>query len=280
MLNQLREKIPLLQSKGDQSRESFLPEDYVRSRGERRANLISLSLFGVVMLCVVGAFFVTNRRWMSVRDQREIIDTLYQQQAVRIEQLKDLEEQREEMIQKAEMTTTLMELVPRSVLLAEMSRRLPGGMTVLNFELESEQVKVSKVTETKTRQSAKGVRSLSKDKKAKKGEKKAEAPEPPRYRQTITLEGVARRNDDIAEYLARLKDSELFETVELSFIKEAKVDDAQLRKFELVATISEETDARELFFNAQPAQPLPMPEQLTGIASGLLSLISSGEGAE
>lgn len=280
MLDKLRERLPFVNARPADGGESFLPEDYVRSRGERRANLISLSLFGVVMLCVVGAFFVTNRRWMSVRDQREIIDGLYQQQAMRIEQLKDLEEQRSEMIQKAEMTTTLMELVPRSVLLAELSRRLPSGMTVLELELQSQQVKASRVVDTKSRQSAKGVRSLSKDKKSSKKKDEENRPEPPRYRQTVTVEGVARRNDDIAEYLARLKESDLFESVELAFIKESKIADTQFRRFELVATINEDTDARELFFKAQPAQPLPVPEQLSGIASGFVSLFDRPEESE
>ena len=37
---------------------SFLPEDYVTERAERRSSLISVVLFVVVMFGVVAAFFV------------------------------------------------------------------------------------------------------------------------------------------------------------------------------------------------------------------------------
>jgi hypothetical protein len=63
--------------------------------------------------------------------------------------------------------------------------------------------------------------------------------------------------------------------VELSFIKESKINDMQFRKFELVASISEETDARALFFETEPVQPLPIPEQLSGLESGFVSMFSS-----
>lgn len=278
MLDRIRRYVPFLAGKGSGEDGSFLPEDYVRSRTERRANLISLSLFGVVMLCVVGAFFATNGRWMEVRERRRVIDEHYQQQAVRIEQLKTLEAQREAMIAKAEITTTLVELVPRSVLLAELSRRLPGEMTMLGFELESVQVQADKTDAVVKKQKASGVRSLADGKGGSKaGAEEEEAPpEPPRYRQTLTLEGVAIRNDDIAEYLSRLKDSELFETVELSYIKEAKVEGIDLRKFELVAKISEYTDAREMFLDSGPAQPLPEPRQISSFPSAFRSLFGSG----
>ena len=41
---------------------SFLPEDYLALKAERRTNLISLTLFGLVMNSVVGAFFVNNKQ--------------------------------------------------------------------------------------------------------------------------------------------------------------------------------------------------------------------------
>jgi hypothetical protein len=34
---------------------SFLPEDYLDQKAERRTNLISLSLFGIVMVSVSGS---------------------------------------------------------------------------------------------------------------------------------------------------------------------------------------------------------------------------------
>ena len=97
---------------------SFLPEDYVKSRGERRANLLSLSLFGVMMLAVVAAFFATNKKWMTVRDEKRSINAMYVQEASKIDELKELEAQRDDLIKKAEVTAALVERVPRSLLFA------------------------------------------------------------------------------------------------------------------------------------------------------------------
>ena len=69
---------------------SFLPEDYVAKKSETRANLLCLTLFGVVMFAVIGAFFVTNRQWLSVRTEQETINKLYTQETMKIEQLKAL----------------------------------------------------------------------------------------------------------------------------------------------------------------------------------------------
>jgi len=77
---------------------SFLPEDYIARKSETRANLLCLSLFGVVMFAVIGAFFVTNRQWLSVRREQETINKLYTKETMKIEQLKSLEEQKTEML--------------------------------------------------------------------------------------------------------------------------------------------------------------------------------------
>ena len=123
--------------------DSFLPEDYVKSKGERRANMLSLTLFGVMMLAVVAAFFATNRRWMSVRNEQRSINAMYVREAEKIEELKELEKQRAEMVDKASLTTALIVRVPRSILLAEFINRMPEETTLLEFTLESKRVKVA-----------------------------------------------------------------------------------------------------------------------------------------
>lgn len=238
---------------GPKSDGSFLPEAYVRTRTERRANLLGLSLFGVVMLCVVGAFFVTNHRWISVREQRDVIDELYQQQAARIEELKKLEEQRREMIDKAAVTTSIVEMVPRSVLLAVLSRPMPERMTLLELEVSSEKIALVKDSAAKAEQAARGVRSIQVATSVPgaapaPGAEEEKAPiEPERFRHSIRLEGVAPTNEEIAEYIDRLEEGGMFESLELAFIKESKIDGVGLRKFEIAAQVDELYDARDYF---------------------------------
>ncbi|HED53816.1 MAG TPA: hypothetical protein ENJ00_06405 [Phycisphaerales bacterium] len=242
------------------SQESFLPEDYVKSKGERRANLLSLTLFGVMMLAVVAAFFATNRRWMSVRSEQRSINAMYVREAEKIEELKALESQRAEMISKAEVTAALVERVPRSVLFAQIVQRMPRNVTLLDLELKSEEIKTGSNKGHRSSRSG-GVRTLtgvgsSTGSKAeeKKDENKIQVPQ---YNQSLTLAGVALTNGDIADYIENLKACSLLDRVELQYIKEVTMDNEVLRKFELSCMIRKGADARSL---VEPVVPLEMPD--------------------
>ena len=122
---------------------SFLPEAFVAQRAENRASIITLVLFAVVMFAVVGAFMMTNERWASVRARQSSVGEAYAAEAVKIEQLKSLEDQRAQLVDKAEITTALLERVPRSVLMAELTTRLPGTVTLTLVELEGKRIKTA-----------------------------------------------------------------------------------------------------------------------------------------
>ncbi len=236
---------------------SFLPEDYVKSRGERRANLLSLSLFGVMMLAVVAAFFATNKKWMTVRDEKRSINAMYVQEAAKIDELKALETQRDDLIKKAEVTAALVERVPRSLLFAEIVRRMPEEVKLLELKLDSEQIKRASAASKKSA----GVRTLSgAGKKAGAADKKEEEETlVPEYRQTLTLVGVGRDNDNIADYIESLKNCAILSGVELQYIRESRIEGVELRKFELRARIREGIDARGL---VNPDQAVDLPEVL------------------
>ena len=65
---------------------SFLPKDYLEKRIAQRTNIICASLFVVVMIAVVTAFFVTNRQRNEVKAQQEAINTRFEQAALQLEQ--------------------------------------------------------------------------------------------------------------------------------------------------------------------------------------------------
>ena len=44
------------------SNTSFLPEDYLDQKADRRTNVVSLTLFGIVMVAVFAAFLFTNQQ--------------------------------------------------------------------------------------------------------------------------------------------------------------------------------------------------------------------------
>lgn len=234
----------------DQQGASFLPQDYVARKAEMRANLICLALFGVVMFCVIAAFFVTNRQWLQVRRSQNTITTQYTQEAIKIEQLKKLEKQKSEMMEKAEITTALIERVPRSILMAELITRMPDDITLLELTLTSKRIKDAPPPKD-TKAAAPQVKTLSATtgKPAAAAKKPTEPPPPekiapPRFEYTLKMVGVARMNNNIADYIQSLKDCGLLDNTDLKYIKEITIEKLDLRKFEIEATIRKDADAR------------------------------------
>jgi Tfp pilus assembly protein PilN len=241
---------------------SFLPEDYVARKVELRANLLCLSLFGVVMFGVVAAFFVTNRQWLNVRQEQEAITVQYTEQAAKIEQLKELETQKASMIAKAEVTTALIEKVPRSVLMAELITRMPREITLLDLELTSKRIKeaVSKPapgTKPGTQPKIKSIGGpgvVAPTPGQTPAEPAANKVKPPRFEYKLKITGVAKVNNDIADYMAGLQDCTLLQNVELKHIKTKTIDKVALREFIIEAVIRPDADARGIGPVVDPQQ--------------------------
>lgn len=254
---------------------SFLPEDYVARKAETRANIITLSLFALVMAGVTGAFVVTTRTWQGLRQQQQSLKAEYETEAKKIDQLKALETKRQEILEKAELTAALAERVPRWVLLAELTLRMPDDMhrDMLTFKgKRAKPATVSPVTAN-----AGGTRSLMGNAKGGKpaGPVEKPKPTPPVFEYQLTLAGTATTNNEVADYIAALRESPVLRDVELQYIREAREGDKLVRKFELLAMVRADVDskiladsltslvkAKETAAAAAPkAAPTPKPEK-------------------
>lgn len=256
-----------LLQKSTSSGASFLPDDYVARKGEMRANFLSLALFGVVMFVVVAAFFVTNRQWTAVRNEQEAINVLYQQEAEKIEQLKSLESQKDEMMEKAEITTALIEKVPRSILLAQLITRMPKEITVLELELKSKRIEQKLPTNQPKPKPTIKVRTLSGNTNTAAEEKpKIQAP---KFEYTLTIIGVCAGNNPITDYQRALGECELLDRVELEYIQETTIREMKLRKFSIRAGIRSDADARTIE---------PVATLRKGVSNGLSSVDDSEGG--
>ncbi|MCA3005944.1 MAG: PilN domain-containing protein [bacterium] len=232
--------------------QSFMPEDYLLARRESKANSINLLLFGVVLCAVVGAFFVTHRQWNTVRAQQQAINAQYATEAEKIEQLKLLDTQKQDMLEKAEITTGLIEKVPRSILLAEVVNRMPERITLAELELKSRRIR----EEAPKKPAAAGPKSLSASntkqggKGGKGGKNTKEAappkPRPPKMEFTLSIQGLAASDQDVADYHASLKECGLLERVDLVSTEGTRVQDVPVRRFRIEAQLSQSADARSV----------------------------------
>lgn len=222
---------------------SFLPEEYVRSKGQSRANIVGLGLFGIVLIAVVGAFVLNHQRQVKLAQEVKTIRVEFEAEASKIEQLRVLEKRREELLESAEVVAALIEPVPRSVLMAELLRDLPTGLALSSVGVDAERIKPPAPSATPATAAKVQTRSIASGQQASGDKAVKERVLPPRFRYTMTVDGLAELNNEVADYLASLKRSPLLRDVELVYISETKVDDQALRKFRITAEVRRDADA-------------------------------------
>jgi Tfp pilus assembly protein PilN len=228
---------------------SFIPADYIQERVELRANAFNMLLFVLVLGCVAAAFLVTHRQWNAVKEEHKTINGQYQAENEKIEQLKKLESQRADMIDKAEMTALLLEKIPRSVLMAEMINRLPDHVTISETQLRSRRlveappkVKPGAAGATQNLSASKGAGAGGE--KGDEKEKKVAVVRPPKMEYTLMITGFAATDVDVADFHRSLKDSPVLDRVDLVSSLQIKMDDLQLRKFRIEAQLKPTADVK------------------------------------
>jgi Tfp pilus assembly protein PilN len=220
---------------------SFLPEDYVERRIEMRTNLICLSLFGVVLAGVLGAYFVTSRQRAEVLNQQQSINTAYAEAAKRIGQVDELQGQKKRLLRKAQVTTTLIEPVPRSNLLAELINRKPPSLTFVELELASKQIEAGLAFAPPAGSAMAAARNAANGASADDP-----APNVPRYQVDLKLIGLAPTAIPVAQYMASLARCPLLETVDLVYSEERRVEDVSMRRFRIDMMLDPASDVRSI----------------------------------
>lgn len=225
---------------------SFLPEEYIKGKAEQRANLICLCLFVLVMAGVIGAFMVSKQVEGRVTTAKLLLDEECAAEAKNIEQLKQLEKTRFAMLEKAEVTASLVENVPRSVLMGELWLRLPEGLKLTEVALKSKRIEATPAVATTT--GGKGLSPVKVKTLEEQAKEQAEKDRvtPPRFEHQLTIIGAASNNNQVADYLRAIKECSLFANVELQYIRETMVMERSLRQFEVNCILRPEADGRAL----------------------------------
>lgn len=229
---------------------SFLPEDYLAQKAERRTNIIILTLFVVVIAAVLGAFLVTNRQWNQLKDQQATINIAYQLAGEELEELNELENQKDEMLRKAEIVSALVERVPRSILLAELINRMPDRLGLIEFNLKSKKIKAIRAAQSskQTGRHKGPTRGLTKQ-EAEDAIKKVEVPQ---FKVVISMVGLAPTDLEVSRYLAALNTYSLLNDVTLLYSEEKEFDGQVMREFKILMELSKDADFHHV-------DPLLMP---------------------
>src|SRR5438876_10790009 len=89
---------------------SFLPDDYLERKTQRRTNVICAVLFVIVLVMISLAFTITERSIRIVEKQHTEVEKQYAEAAGRLEQVKQMQEKQRTMAHQAELTASLLEI--------------------------------------------------------------------------------------------------------------------------------------------------------------------------
>lgn len=230
--------------------ESFLPEDYLQKKIATRTNAICITLFVLVMAGVVGAYLVTDRQRGEVRQLQADVDEQYREAARRIDQLEQLQKDKKVMEQRMKVVEVLIERVPRSVILAELTNLMPSTLSLLEFDMETKALKTAPRPKTAIQREAE---------KNQKDRKKLAEPEPeaiPTELQ-LTLIGVAPTDLEVSQFLAMMNQHDLFRNIFLRYSEGTTVQDREMRKFEVELTLNQDIAPHSLDLDADlPMDPM------------------------
>jgi hypothetical protein len=224
---------------------SFLPDDYLERKAQRRTNVVCAVLFLLVISGLITAFTLRQRTRKELDVAYKRVEEEYIREANNIERVKTMQENQKRMAHQAELTASLLEKVSRSYVLAELTAALPNKCKLLDFDLTS-----------KARAAAAAVKKveLSEYEKKKQAREKNAAPAPAaqpsvevrHYDVTIKVTGIAPTHDEVAKYVGTLSDAtNLFKEVKLVVSEEHTVEEGEkLRRFTIELTLSPTAEAK------------------------------------
>lgn len=212
---------------------NFVPDDYIQSNESRRANLLCLVLFSVVMAALGGSSVAIKIRKRACEAQEALVNAKMARMEESIKKFEDLRAKRTEMMKTALTTAELLEPVPRSVLLASLTNTLPPGVSLTKLNMiQKEGPKSAAAPAAKTKYEA--------------AQEKAGAPPEPKpsveksLETRMEIEGIAPSDLQVAAYIEHLSNSLLLDNVALVESQERKIKDATYRQFRLTAMLARE----------------------------------------
>lgn len=217
---------------------NFVPDDYIQQRQSSRANSLYLILL-VAVLCGIGATFsVLKMRQRSVQTELVQLSRQLSEAKEQIAKLEELKSKNKTRLNVMMMTASLIEPVPRSILLACLTNNLPGGVSLTALEMkEKEKPKATAPTASAPKAGAAKKTPAVKPGPAvaKAASEHPAAPSEPEV--LLTIQGLAPSDIEVANYIANLNEAILFDQVQLVQSEEREVEGIKFREFRLTTRI-------------------------------------------
>lgn len=218
---------------------SFLPEDYVERKLQRRTNVICFGLFCIVMSAVVAAYMVTDRQRQEVMAEQQRVANEFSDAAKRLEQLDDLQQRKARIVRKANVTGALVERIPRTNILSELVNNMPSSMTLLELSMDTKVIPASAQVKPMTALDA-----AKKDQARKKAG--IDEPEIPETETILSIVGIAPTDSQVAEFMTAVAKRPLFQDVNLGFSEQVVFEQQRVRKFRVDIRLNNHVDPHKI----------------------------------
>jgi len=196
----------------------FLPEDYVAAKSRTRANLLCFGLFLVVMVGIGWAFVINQQRDAEVEALNEQVNDTILRENRKLQQMRKLSQEKRSMLEKARVTGMLLQRVPRSLVLAELTNAMPKDCSWLSWKLSSVKAKEPRGRRPVSRLQARLMA-------------RRAAQQPPKMTVKLTIEGLSPTDLEVSKFMTAIKTCPLFDNVNLVSTEEHRQDKEILRKF-------------------------------------------------
>jgi Tfp pilus assembly protein PilN len=240
---------------------NFLPNDYMERRGRRRANIICLIIGGAAVMGLGLASALALVSMVSSAGMRTVVEQQYVEAGQQIKQLKDLEERRAGLVHKVDLSTDLLERVPRSHLLARLTNYLPqkASLTAVVLRLEDFEMPAPASAAGSSPGAAAGGQDKAPAKSGKSGK-----PDTVKVKMwTFHVDGLAPTDMEVAEFISRLSSDPLFRHVDLQFSETFPYrEDTTMRKFQMSFRLSPDAE-KTLGSAVAPAVTVTAPAPVT-----------------
>ena len=209
---------------------NFVPDDYVQKKESMRANAFYLVLFLVAMSALAGTFAVIKMRQRATLNEQIAVSKRMDDAKKAIAQLEELQNKKKVMMKNVLLTAGLVEPVPRSIVLAALTNNLPAGASLKGVDISQ------RLAASASAPAGQATKYDAAKKKTGEGADPKVSPEKLLETQ-IGIEGIAPSDIEVAQYIARLTGSILFDKVALVQSKETIVDSQAMREFKLTAML-------------------------------------------
>ncbi len=217
---------------------NLLPDYYVKRRFRDRVDLACVVLFAVIMAGIIGADKYSGKRTREIRSENIAVNASFDEAASFLKQnFFRLQGHAEALLAQARASASKEDRLPRSYVLAAVTKACPQNVSLSELLLASRQR--NKPAPKRRGRVVKQTKSQAQADKSKL---------PPIIE--VRLQGLARTDADITKYYSILKAHPLMQEAELQYTREARADGKRARRRDISALNEPAPDAGQA-----PAEP-------------------------